>query len=115
MPKVIGINFKDNDFCQVARGFLAGLIHTGIDIYDKEKVVKVWNASSEGLYRLYQNPFEYNHDEQPGRIGQYLTIDEDDVYFDEEVDQYLAKEFLNSEFCVIDCRNPHTGPYAYIA
>lgn len=115
MPKVIGINFGDNDFCNVAYGFLAGLKHTGIDIYqDKSKVVKVWNVAAEGLYRLYQNPFEYNHDETEGWVGKYLQIDEDDVYFDEEVDEYLKTQFLNSEFAVIDCRNPALGDYCYV-
>lgn len=116
MPKVIGIKFKDNDYTNVAYGFLAGLKHTGLDPYQtKEKVVQVWNAAAEGLYRLYQNPYEYNFYEQPGSIGKYLTIDEDDVFFDKEVDEYLKNEFLNIEFAVIDCRRPNVEPYCYVA
>jgi hypothetical protein len=117
MPKVIGIRFGDNDFCDVAYAFLEGLKHRGIEDLTKQNVVTLWNNSVGGLYVLYQKRtkdlLELKEDDVEN-VKNHLRVNEDKIFFGKEVEKHLSEAFLNSEFAVIDGQNPHTGFYCYV-
>jgi len=107
MIKVIGISFSDNDFANTFRGFLECIKINGIESYenlDKAKIVELFEKSKLGLYYLFQNHFRYKNDDD--RTMEWLTISENDIYLNEEVDAYLKDDpgKLNGEFHVLDVR-----------
>jgi hypothetical protein len=103
-PQVIGIAFHDNDFYFAITAFLGTMKNIGLQNYKdltKEKFVEIYNRSIGGFYWLAQNKMEYRTDWDASR---YLQITVKDVYFDDEVKDYIEKHdgWDNGEFFVLD-------------
>lgn len=111
----LGIRFSDNDFHTTMYAFLSYLgTVTGDDTayrdrslfsFSKKEIVILFNISAAAFYFLQQNRLSYNKPKDGvwtadvSRMRNYLTIGEDEVFFDEEVDQYIKEhEWDNSEF-----------------
>lgn len=106
-PKVIGIFFGDNDFSHPIRFFLESLApylkeDFGLNI-TKENLVKRFNACASALCTLTERDFS---EIREGGSSNYLVIDTEDVYFDDEVAKCLETERqgygFNHDFHVID-------------
>lgn len=114
MPKIIGVRFPDNDFGNTICAFLRSLSFHGLDAYDfdKEKFVKLYNATIYSFYLIGQRLGQ-----ESAQAQNYLQITTDNVYFDNEVREHLIElgGGDNSEFHVIDCQNPNSEPYIYTA
>ena len=113
-PNKIAIRFSDNDFCNTLRPFLKLYCENLADgtfgkvEITKQHVVDLFNRSAHGLYWLCQNGMRYTNDLPDDahikRMDEYLKIELEHVYFDEEVDAYIERcnGWDNSEFFVLD-------------
>src|SRR4029077_4641132 len=126
--KIIGIRFADNDFYFTIRAFLTIIWTGGIERYDhldKEGFAELFNLSATGLYWLAQNRHRFEGDRfatgdcfatddftQAG-MAKYLTIGPENIYFDDEVKEYIKSQGsnVNGEFHFLDTQ-VHT-PYIY--
>ena len=90
----IAIEFGDNDFHSTWLGVLKAFnesykynlgSHKEIDISDKKWLVKVFNKLSAGFYLLRQRGTEWENMEN------YLSIDVDNIFINEEVDELTQK------------------------
>jgi hypothetical protein len=110
MKTKLGIRYSDNDFNNTIRGFLR-TFHDGImwnhrDIIDKltkPRIVALFNSLVPGLYLLYQHGYrDIRRESDPPRI----KITEENVFLDEEVDEYLTwlkeEKMGNCEFHYYD-------------
>lgn len=117
--KKIGIRFSDNDFYNTLHGFFRTLADSMLwnqrDLTEnltKARIVSLFNNMNYDLYQLYQNGFcppghDRTEEENRQRLTAWLTIKEENVYFDEEVDSYIEEMrgpggHLNSEFQYFD-------------
>lgn len=116
--KKIGIRFSDNDFYNTLYGFFRVLAdgvlwnhHSLPETLTKARIVQLFNSTNYALYQLYQHGFRPPHhnrteEEDQQRITTWLTITEENVYFNEEVDQYVdhlrTSQCGNSEFQYFD-------------
>ncbi len=127
--KKLGIKFGDNDFAATFLPLLKWLtVETVwtvspsmiIDfdnklLNDKAIIAEIINMMSPVQYILSQNKLEYNGLEKVKetkdfdtnvdfiRTKEYLMINPDQVYIDEEVDNYLnGDDFFNGEFFYVD-------------
>jgi hypothetical protein len=111
----LGIRFGDNDFGNCITAWLRAIANVGLKEYkfdnNKQKVADLFNRSMPGFYWTCQNLLEYQTDWD---AGEYLNIDVDRVYFDDEVDDYLKRGSCDSDFFVLDT-TPYEGPYVYSA
>jgi hypothetical protein len=103
-PKIIAIDFHDNDFSTTFTAFLRAILDGGIDRYGevtKEKVAELWNRSCAGLYWLHQNKLEYRTDWDP---LSYLKLEAKDILFDDEVKVHIDENdgWCNGETFVLD-------------
>lgn len=117
-PKVIGIQFADNDFYFTFRGFLTTLMQRGLDSFPnltKERLADLFNTVSYSMYLLHQQrDFGFKPSDKE-RYEKILHIDADDIYFDDEVAAYIKSEAdgrgFNCEFHVLDTQV--FEPYVY--
>lgn len=105
--KKLGINFGDNDFYYTCTAFLRVLLpdeifthHKAQHIkFTKAQIVELFNGMAPSLYLLKQNAWRYH----PRNIAEYITITEDKVYLDEEVDKFIkSRQDNNGEFFAVD-------------
>lgn len=104
--------FRDNDFYFTCTSFLKALLPDkefthplASDIkFTKSKVVQLFNAIVPSLYLLKQNAWRYQETDPS-----YFKITENNVYLDDEVDQYMVKTRgdYNGEFFVVDFEAAH--------
>lgn len=105
MKTQIGISFGDNDFTQLFKAFFDNVILKLDFEPTKEQVVELFNSSAFGLYLAFQNRFEYgDRDHNLYLKNSYLQISVDDVYFDQEITDYMNNHFSNAEFFWTDGR-----------
>ena len=105
----IAIKFGDNDFYNCFYGILETIKNAECwnnnITRDKEKLCKIINQISYGIYLLYQNSFEYNEEKDGNlceRTKNYLQITSDKILIDEEVDTYLKEiNWDNSETFIL--------------
>lgn len=115
--KQIGIRFGDNDFRYTVLPFMDLLLpndytshgllepcHKGPDApmtvaFTKAQIVELFNRLAYGLYLMKQNGWTY---EVSATTDKYLTIEENDVFFDEEVAAFIAAGNLNHDFFCVD-------------
>jgi hypothetical protein len=97
--KKIAITFHDNDFHSTFRNLLGTFMsaHNYSDglFMTKPQIVKIINMLSYGHYLLFQNQFKYGdekHSEYSELTEKYLTVTEDTVLINDEVDQYLSSK-----------------------
>lgn len=102
--KKLGIVFYDNDFTLTIRNFLMLFGENGWRYggnLTKEDISKLFNQCAGSIYWISQNGCEYNKDSfQEIPEFKYLTIEPENVYFDNEVDEFITKNdgWFNSEF-----------------
>lgn len=112
----IGIRFGDNDFYNTFTGVLKFLkegYKWSCDLkFTKKQLCNLINNISMSCYIVFQNQYEYDV-EHFLHTKEYLHLKEDNIYIDDEVDNYLNDKntFLNGEFHVLDLTQ-HT-PYIY--
>lgn len=116
--KQIGIRFSDNDFSSTLLSFMNLLLpddytnhtepcHKGPDApmtvsFTKEQIVELFNKLAHGLYLMKQNGWRHK---DSGTVDKYLTIEEKNVFFNEEVKAYIERDdggHLNHEFFCVD-------------
>ena len=112
---LIGLSFHDNDFYNTFIPFLSTLREAlywgrGEDI-DKETICKLWNESCISFYRLFQNRWEYNHDEDINHIKNYLQLDESNIHINEEVSVFIGQGdyCYNGEYFFIEISSGQTN------
>ena len=107
----IGIRFHDNDFWRTWEGIMRAFLDTcDPDDLDKDKIVKICNELSYGMYRLCQNRWRHGNDEDEERTRKHLKIEVRHVLLNEEIDELLAKEpWQNAEFFYVDFDNQQVG------
>ena len=92
--KKLAIRFSDNDFVNTIRPWLTLLTDGHLDEVEKmtkQEIVDLFNRSAAGVYWVSQNKMRYQSSEADvASIAKYLTTDDNHVFFDEEVDQYIA-------------------------
>ncbi len=99
----LGIRFPDNDYINSIQAWLKVIADQEIQSYNftsKQQIVGLFNKSIDGIYWLVQNKMRYD----VSRLdASYLTITEENVYLNEEVDKYLIEQGrnLNCEFHVV--------------
>ena len=101
--RVIGFNFGDNDFYSTWMPLCKVLVdNTHIFDLPKNKIVDLVNLSLYTFYVLYQNTFEYC-DGQDAHMKKYLTIEQKNVFIDDEFDKKMesAAGWSNGEFFYI--------------
>lgn len=115
MAKVVGIKFGDNDFGLTLSAFIRLLAENsrseGQIPETKVKIVELFNRSAPGIYWVAQNRLQYNPNWDPST---YLQIGEEDVYVDDEVDEFINSDRVgtcNMDFYVVDLRG--NEPYFY--
>ena len=108
--KMVGINFKDNDFSTT---FLAigKAIREAILYNDLKPDKKLLKMAVErllcGMYLLNQNQNKYLNGNK--NMEEHLKIIEDyfknkfEIYVGDEAERFLEKGFLNGEFVLITC------------
>jgi len=105
-PKVIGIFFGDNDFGCPITAFLSNIApyvtEEGSYNLTKTNLVKRFNATIDALCILTNRDFSENKE----RSNNYLTIAEENVYFDDEVAECIKTQRngygFNCDFHVLD-------------
>ncbi len=115
-PKIIGIRFGDNDFHLTCNAFMLLLSKADWPNLTKAKIVELFNRSAPGIYWVSQNGLEYSTEkEEIERMNKYIQIEESQVYFDEEVNEFMTigAEGLNGDFFVLDMSNPSLPHYLY--
>lgn len=109
----IGVRFGDNDFYNTFIPFLQAIADSGIDSYEftKEKFVELCHKSLVGFYLVCQNQLRYDSKHIQAYFEAHVRVD--NVYFNEEVDQYIKKcgGWDNSEFFVVYAEGPHHKAY----
>jgi hypothetical protein len=103
----LGIRFTDNDFCTTISSFMKVVISNGeiFKIKDKAKLRWLINESLFAFYITSQNVLEYNGLQYLDAsyiksMKKYLTVDECDIYIDDEVTDFIHenKKWYNGEF-----------------
>jgi len=120
-PLVIGVAHHDNDFYQTWTTLLAALqfrFGNKLPSLSKEQLVKSINEAIGGFYRIGQNSFEYNVEEEerdPNNIPKYLAISDKNLLLGEaEVDAYLSTTtWSNGETFILDTRIPDYNQQIY--
>lgn len=84
----IGIYFADNDFCKTVRAFLNlwQEADCGYPAISKELIVDYFNKIAPSIYWMVQN--QHRHDLKWDATS-YVKISLEDVFRDDEVDEYL--------------------------
>lgn len=130
----IGITIGDNDFQRTIEAFLrlfhdsrvsidaeycchgelgeCGRSHRGAqEPITKERIILMWDRLKVGLYLLVQRGFRTYTGNPPLEedlvsVGKYLTLRERNIFIDDEVTAYIAKneptENFNYEFSWVD-------------
>lgn len=102
----IGIKFSDNDFRTTLKFFLKTLSES-IEWHEKEfskkEIVFLFNKMASGFYWMYQDRFrdlnQENLETSDMEITKYLQTDEDHIYIDQELHDFLATTtWENAEF-----------------
>lgn len=93
--KAIGIRFSDNDFGVTVHHWLEQFVQVmtyrrGVEEYNKEKIVEIYNKTIGSFYLMYQAD-DNKDEEEIKRITNYLQIELDQVFLNEEVDNHLIK------------------------
>ena len=118
----IGIYFGDNDFWRTSEAFLkvlkSGELNHHADAnkltlkerYTKQRIVNLFNKIGESLYWINQNGFSYD---LQWNASEYLQIDLDDVYLDEEIKELLkSKDYDNEgEYTFVSLENIENKGY----
>ncbi len=118
-PKVIGIFFGDNDFSHPIRFFLESIAEYMRDDFGlnltKENIVKRFNSCASALCTLTEQDFS----EIREGAHNYLVIDVENVYFDDEVAECIKTQRngygFNCDFHVVDTQTytDDGKPYIY--
>lgn len=84
----IGIRFSDNDYATYIQAFLSMLPKLNYGTYDKVNLVKTFNLVAPELSKL---TYISRHGELHPKdtTDNYFQITVDDVYFDNEITEYL--------------------------
>jgi hypothetical protein len=107
----IGIRFNDNDFYFTFAGVLNSFAYAykdtcrpyEIEALTKAQITIIINELSYGMFMLQQDRFRQNNDSWDPK--KYLTIKEDQIYLDEEIDDFqqeLGDGWYNGEFYWVD-------------
>ena len=92
----------DNDFGTTVRAFVEAIAPR--IFYDdwkeitKEQIVNLFNTTSFSLYCLHQNRYQFFKEEE--RLKDYLQIEEKDVMFDDESNDFLNSPQVNHDGCL---------------
>jgi len=106
----IGVTIHDNDFYLTIMSFMSCvpkinetyLGYKGKQI-TKEHFIRFWNEVIFGFYITCQNCEQNKTSQELEYTRKHLQIKEENVFFNEEVDQYIASyEHHNLEFFTID-------------
>lgn len=119
-----GVKFGDNDFFNTFSRLLPAICEGIIENnhffkehwkdspngITKEYLAEVINNTSTGFYYAYQNPLLYNIKHETNGKGKwenpkkYLQITPDQIYINEEVDNYIEETYGwdNSEFFYVE-------------
>ena len=104
----IGINFKDNDFCNTFRGFIK-IFLAAVEWSDsleenltKENIARIINDMMPSICLLFQHRGPW---ERFRKVN--LRINPQDIYLDEEIDEKLktVNSWANHSFAYIDTDN----------
>jgi hypothetical protein len=120
----IGIRFSDNDFYYTLTAFLSNLgyslkamerIQSSTREDARKYVAELFNRSAPGLYWLRQNCLGYGLEWKP---EEYLKIEPDKVFFDEENQAYLLEhgQWQNGEYFMMTVGGPGANqdkPYVW--
>ncbi len=92
----------DNDFGTTIRAFVEAIapriFYEDWKNITKEQIVNLFNATSFSLYCLHQNHTQFFKGEE--RLKDYLQIEEKDVMFDDESDDFLNSPQVNHDGCL---------------
>ena len=91
----IGIHFPDNDFRNAIRGFLENFKNVTLD-FSKEDICKIYNEMIYGCYLLYQRGIDTTNTKN------YLEININQIFFNEEVLQKISENNTNHDFHYLD-------------
>ena len=121
----IGITIGDNDFQRTIEAFLrlfhdsrvsidaeycchgelgkCGRSHRGTQPITKERIILIWDYLKIGLYLLVQRGFRTYAGNPPLEedlvsVGNYLMLHERNIFIDDEVAAYIAKNELTENF-----------------
>lgn len=99
------INFNDNDYGNTFYGvmevLLSSYIHNSKISNNKDYLVNIINEISYPCYLLFQNDSEFLSDKYS--LQDYLKINKEEIFIDEEVDLYIKKnDYGNSENIILD-------------
>jgi hypothetical protein len=97
---LIGVNFSDNDFWFVFKEALKLMCTTfkNIENKSKEDIVKFLNSKLADIY------YKEVPDGSP-HIREYLKVNRENIYFNDEVTAFIENTFHNIEFYVVDTNN----------
>jgi hypothetical protein len=92
----------DNNFCHTVEAFVKAIapriFYDSWHNISKKEIVDLFNYSASPLYHLHQN---YNQSiDEKGRYESYLQIEEKDVMFNEEIDEFIYSGQTNGDGCL---------------
>lgn len=115
--KKLGIFFGDNDFSHIVERVLQVFLDGDKQcVYTKSQIAQLFNAMAGPIMWARRGHSEGEYSEQTFPQYPYLTIDESNIYLDDEVDQLIirAQGDCNGEFVYIDFDPPRDCPAMYV-